>query len=242
MMATGTPRCPVAAYKLYIQKLNPKYRWLFQRPKAITPPNGTWFDNMVLGVKSLEKMMKRISEDAGLSKLYTNHCIRATCITILDQNNTEAHHILSVTGQSSEMSLRSYAKTSTLKRQQMSSLIASKSSSATSSTSRHSEQSTTSSTLVERQQLLGNRPDTSSFAPTANFDLLSGIFSDPDTEPSGSLMLESRQHHGNHLVSAFREGTVNNNCTINVNPVIINLVVYNKRKCVVIESNSSQEY
>ena len=186
-------------------------------------------------------MMKRISEDAGLSKLYTNHSIRATCITILDQNNTEACQILSVTGQSSEMSLRSYAKTSTLKRQQMSSLIASKSSSATSSTSRHSEQSTT-STLVERQQLLGNRPDTSSFAPTANFDLLSGIFSDPDTEPSGSLMLESRQHHGNHLVSAFREGTVNNNCTINVNPVIINRVVYNKRKRVVIESNSSQEY
>ena len=53
MMATGTPRCPVAAYKLYSQILNPKCRWLFQQPKAITPPNRTWFDNMVLGVKTL---------------------------------------------------------------------------------------------------------------------------------------------------------------------------------------------
>ena len=186
-------------------------------------------------------MMKRISADAGLSQLYTNHCIRATCITILDQNNTEALHVLSLTRQSSEMSLQSYAKTSTVKRQQMSSLVASKLSSATTSTSRHSEQST-SSTLVERQQLLGNRPDTSTFALTANFDLFSRIFSDPDAEPSGILTLENRQHHGNHWVSAFREGTVKNNCTINVNPVIINQVVYNKRKRVVIESDSSQEY
>ena len=66
MIATGTPQCPVAAYKLNIQKLNPKCRWFFKGPKAKAPPTGTWFDNMVFCVKTLKKMMRRISADAVL--------------------------------------------------------------------------------------------------------------------------------------------------------------------------------
>ena len=92
----------------------------------------------------------------------------------------------------------------------MSSLVASKLSSATTSTSRHFEHST-SSTLVERQQLLGNRSDTSTSAPTPNFDLISEFFSVPNAEQYGRLILENRQHHKNHSMSAFCEGPVNNN-------------------------------
>ena len=102
MKATGKEYCPVRAYKLYISKLNPKQSALFQRPKEFTPSSGPWYDNMVLGIKSLQILMKRISKAAKPSKLYTNHCIRATSITILDQNGVEARHIMSVSGQVSK--------------------------------------------------------------------------------------------------------------------------------------------
>lgn len=55
--------------------------------------------------------MKTISSDAGLSQIYTNHCIRATCITTLDNNGFEARHIMSITGHKSETSIRAYSKT-----------------------------------------------------------------------------------------------------------------------------------
>ena len=55
--------------------------------------------------------MKNISQDAGLDQIYTNHCIRATCITVLDNTGTEARHIMSVSGHKSENSIRSYSKT-----------------------------------------------------------------------------------------------------------------------------------
>ena len=261
MKATGTALCPVAAFKLYVQKLNPKSQVFFQRPKAKAPLSGRpWYDNMAVGVKTLETMMKKISEDASLSESYTNHCIRATCITILDQNNTEARHILSVTGHSSASSLRSYAKTSTTKRQEMSSLLASKSSNtepadapSTTSGKRPRPPASTSTSLLARQQSMAERFDMNTFIP--NFNLQSGLnlLDSDDEEENGNgqvrpsenqlrLRREFFQLQQNHSEkSAFSEGTnVYKNCTINVNPVIINKVV-NKRRRIEIESDSSQE-
>ena len=76
------------------------------------PPTGHWYDNQVLGVKQLEKYMKKLSVEAKLSKIYTNHSIRATCITILDSAGLEARHIMAVSGHRSEASIRSYSRTS----------------------------------------------------------------------------------------------------------------------------------
>ena len=45
---------------------------LFQRLKAEAPASGPWFDGQVVGIKSLEKMMKEISQAAGLSMIYIN--------------------------------------------------------------------------------------------------------------------------------------------------------------------------
>jgi len=45
-----------------------------------------------------------------LSTIYTNHCLRATCITALDQAGFEARHIMTVSGQKSEASIRSYSR------------------------------------------------------------------------------------------------------------------------------------
>ena len=81
ILATGKENCPVRSFKFFIQKLNPKVEALFQRPKAEAPSSGPWFDAQVVGIKSLENMMKQISHDAGLSTIYTNHSIRVTCIT-----------------------------------------------------------------------------------------------------------------------------------------------------------------
>ena len=96
MKATGRPNCPVSSFKLYLSKLNPKRNEFFQRPKEKAPLAGLWFDNQVLGVKPLGNMMKKLSKLANLSQVYTNHCIRVTCITILDRCGMEARHIMSV--------------------------------------------------------------------------------------------------------------------------------------------------
>jgi hypothetical protein len=58
---------------------------------------------------TLGKFIKAISIDAGLSQLYTNHCIRASCITALDDGGMEARHIMNVSGRKSETSINSYS-------------------------------------------------------------------------------------------------------------------------------------
>ena len=123
LKATGTKDCPIAAYKLYVSKLHPKGKAFFLRPKVEAPLIGPWYDNMVVGVKSLEKMMSGISLEAKLGCVYTNHSIRSTCITILDQAGIEARHIMAVSGHTSESSLRTYTKTSRDKRTQLSTLL-----------------------------------------------------------------------------------------------------------------------
>lgn len=50
-----------------------------------------------------------MSNQAGQSKVYTNHCLRATSITVLDRSGFEARHIMAVSGHQSESSMRSYA-------------------------------------------------------------------------------------------------------------------------------------
>ena len=113
MYATGGSFCPVAYFEKYLQHLNPQNEFLFQRPKEkLTPDSDMWYDNMVVGERSLGEMMKQISKQAGLSKDYTNHSIRATAVTILrDKSGFEARHIMSLSGHRSDSSIRSYSKT-----------------------------------------------------------------------------------------------------------------------------------
>lgn len=55
-------------------------------------------------------MMPDISEQAKLSFRCTNHSVRATAITALDDTGIEARHIMRASGHKSEVSIRSYAK------------------------------------------------------------------------------------------------------------------------------------
>ena len=54
--------------------------------------------------------MSSISKELKLSQKYTNHCIRATAVSLLDGCNFEARHIMRVSGHKSESSIRLYSR------------------------------------------------------------------------------------------------------------------------------------
>ncbi|KAK3705942.1 hypothetical protein QZH41_001259 [Actinostola sp. cb2023] len=102
--------------KKYIGKLNPGCKAFFQYPKRSMTSNDVktnedeevWYENRPLGVNRLGGMMKEISKLAGLSKLYTNHCVRATAITVWSNAQVPTRHIMAISGHRNEASLKSY--------------------------------------------------------------------------------------------------------------------------------------
>ena len=105
--------CPVGASELYLSKLNPSLDLLWQRPKAFDNFNqsdSVWYCNALLGKNTIGSLMKTISVEYKLSKVYTNHCIRSTAVSVLDNNNFEARQIMRVSGHKSETSIRSYSR------------------------------------------------------------------------------------------------------------------------------------
>ena len=101
--------CPVASFKKYQSKLSPECDELFQTPKTTAPIGfGPWYKKTPVGKILSGNMMATISKKAGLSKLYTNHCVRATCITILDAGGFASRDICQVSRHNNEGSLASY--------------------------------------------------------------------------------------------------------------------------------------
>ncbi|KAJ8035841.1 hypothetical protein HOLleu_19640 [Holothuria leucospilota] len=68
--------------------------------------------------------MRKISEKAGCTQKYTNHSLRATTCTVLDEAGIPSRHIMSVTGHRSESSLKHYSCTSDQKKKLMSKELA----------------------------------------------------------------------------------------------------------------------
>ena len=108
MYATGDKDCPVKSFKKYLEKLNPNCEALFQTPNPSAPESGLWYKNMPCGVHTLGNMMSTLSKKAGLSRSYTNHCLRATCITILDSRGFTSREICQASGHANEASIASY--------------------------------------------------------------------------------------------------------------------------------------
>ena len=95
--------------KVYLQKLNPHCEALFQYPKqAVTHEDQVWYTNKPLGVNRLTGMMKEISKLASLSRIYTNHSVRATAITLWSNAQVPSRHIMAISGHRSEASLKNY--------------------------------------------------------------------------------------------------------------------------------------
>ena len=120
MYKTNEPNDGYSALKLYLGKINPACPSLFQYPKRNwEPENEIWYENRPLGVNKLGDMMKDISKAAALSKIYTNHCVRATSITLWSNAGFTNRHIMSISGHRNEQSLQHYNRrpsTSQLKR------------------------------------------------------------------------------------------------------------------------------
>ncbi|XP_071122342.1 uncharacterized protein KIAA1958-like [Mytilus edulis] len=116
MYETKTAMCPLASFVRYLEKRNPNCSALLQRPKDEFDENGnSWFQNKPLGKNTLGDMMTSISKAASLSKVYSNHCIRATCITLLNEAGFEGRHIITISGHRSEESIKSYCRDTTNK-------------------------------------------------------------------------------------------------------------------------------
>ena len=83
--------------KNYLSHLNPKLDSFFQRPRERArsfnrDEDKVWYCNSPLGVNILDSMLKLMSSRAGIQPLLTNHCLRATSVTVLSDNNCETRH------------------------------------------------------------------------------------------------------------------------------------------------------
>ena len=93
----------------FLWKLNPECEALFQFPRRNwKPSDNVWYENRPLGINKLSAMMKDISSAAGLSRIYTNHPVRATAITLWANAGLTNREIMAISGHRSESSLQSY--------------------------------------------------------------------------------------------------------------------------------------
>ena len=94
-----------------MEKLNEKHQDLWQRPKKkVTLEDPCWYYDDPVGRDPLNNMMETLEINAELSQVYSNHLIRVTAITKLDQNNIKSGHIQAVSGHKSEATIRTYSK------------------------------------------------------------------------------------------------------------------------------------
>ena len=174
MYEQDSPLCPVKAFELYLAKLHPELFCLWQKPKAkehFKEVAEVWYCNVPVGKNTLGTFMSRISKDLELSQTYTNHCIRATAVSLLDDCNFEARHIMRVSGHKSESSIRSYSRRlSEIKQKQISHSL--------SNACFNSTEASSSSEIVlvnearnEADEIVSNKATTSSQSPilTRNF-------------------------------------------------------------------------
>ena len=109
-----SPLCPVKSYMFYLSKLHPRcgYLWQHCKDKEDITDSDIWFKPLKIGQNPLAAFMSRVSHDADLSKVYTNHSIQVTGTTLLVRYNFSDKQIMSVSGHRSINSLSVYKKVS----------------------------------------------------------------------------------------------------------------------------------
>ena len=102
------PKCPVNSFKLYLTKLT-DLPDLFQTPNSkYKKPTDNWYKSSPVGENTIGKFLKQISENAGLSVIYTNHSIRGTTATAMHKLGYSLHDISQVTKHKNIESLKCY--------------------------------------------------------------------------------------------------------------------------------------
>ena len=102
---SGHPNFTVKAFTLYFSRLHPDRNDFWQRPRKsgqVKESDDIWYEDAPIGKNTLGNLMAKISEDCGLSRKYTSHCIRCTCITVLDEGGVETRHIIGLNSHKSE--------------------------------------------------------------------------------------------------------------------------------------------
>jgi hypothetical protein len=108
--ATGSEFCPVESFKMYMRRLNSENHCFFQGVrKRVTLDDEVWYTSRPMGKTMIGNFMKVISKRAGLTKMYTNHCVRATSVTLLSHAGVETREICKITGHKNDQSLKSYS-------------------------------------------------------------------------------------------------------------------------------------
>ena len=82
-----------AQFKKYLALLHDNTDVFFQYPSK----ENDKFDHKPIGKNTLATMMKEISEDAGLSRIYMNDCIHRTTATEIRRQGFELHETQNVT-------------------------------------------------------------------------------------------------------------------------------------------------
>ena len=110
--------CPVKAYEAYIARLHPEENALFTKAsmRSGIAKAKVWYTQKKLGKNTVGNLMKKISKEANLSQIYTNHCLRASTATILARAGLQNNEIAQVTGHKNVASLDHYINAPTIQK------------------------------------------------------------------------------------------------------------------------------
>jgi hypothetical protein len=117
IFATNDEQCPIKMIEMYISKLDPQCEYMWQLCMKRTDTK--WYANSKIGVNTAGDFMKKLSKYLNLSQMFTNHCVRATAITLLGTTHQDTS-IQKMSGHSSLAALGIYKRISTAEVQSMS--------------------------------------------------------------------------------------------------------------------------
>ena len=100
-------------FKLYMSKLHPEISSLWQKPRDgdVNYADPVWYERRNVGKDMLDRFMKiSLCKSITLDGNYTNHSIRATVITELDEAGFEGRHIIQLSSHKNEATIKQYSK------------------------------------------------------------------------------------------------------------------------------------
>ncbi|XP_041352905.1 uncharacterized protein LOC121371234 [Gigantopelta aegis] len=108
--STNSVYCPVSSFKIYKSKMNQNNPSFYQQPKqSVSESDSVWYTSRPIGKNIIASFVKEICKAANIEKVYTNHCLRATAVTLLSHAGLENREICKITGHRTDESLKSYS-------------------------------------------------------------------------------------------------------------------------------------
>ena len=126
MFEKPAPNCLVVSFRLYLKSPKSLKQVFISAPQENRlhfwwQHEDVWYDNMVVGERTLGEKMKNISREANFrSVTQTIQSGRQLSVTILDKSGFEARHIMALSGHKNKASVRSYRKTDICTKKKMS--------------------------------------------------------------------------------------------------------------------------